>query len=103
VQQTWLEPWGSLKETERPLFEIELRKELRPDHILFDVATSAFGKSDANDDVLFKLLNSKSGYALVHLTWLGRQEKSGDWPFTQLFATWDDFVTQRMQEDHFNY
>lgn len=59
------------------------------------------GKSAANDDVLFQLFDVEHEYAQVHLTWTGKREGQRNWPYTQLYKTWDDFLTQRMTDDNF--
>ncbi|UOQ78732.1 hypothetical protein MUN84_09460 [Hymenobacter sp. 5516J-16] len=83
--------------------EAELRRELVPCHSLHAVAAVAVGRSAASDDVLFRLLNAEHEYALVHLTWAGRPERSEKWPYTELYKTWHDFLTQRMQQDQLEY
>ena len=97
----WLEPWRGLAEANRRPFETELQRELSPAHPLFDIGAEAIGKSEANDDVLFQLQNGE--FALVHLTWTGHIEATGQWPYYELYQSWNDFVTQRMQHDNFGY
>ena len=97
MELEWLEPWRKLEDSEWAFLESEFYKELRRDHVLFGIKVMAVGKSDASDDLLLRLYE----YALVHLTWLGRQEISDAWPYTQLHRTWHDFLTGRMQDDNF--
>ncbi|MBD2714172.1 hypothetical protein KBK19_03890 [Microvirga sp. STR05] len=98
----WLEPWRELAEADQSKFEDELETELGPAHPLFGIKVKAVGSSIASDDVLFQLQGTKSSYALVHLTWAQRRA-SGTYPSHEFYNTWEDFVTQRMQDDNFGY
>lgn len=98
--QRWLEPWFELPPPDGPAFEAELRKEIGAGHLLEGVRTLAVGKSAANDDVLFQLFDTEYEYALVHLTWNGKREGQNNWPYTQLYKTWDDFLIERMTGDN---
>jgi hypothetical protein len=101
--QTWLEPWFELSLADRAAFEAELCKEIGVGHLLEGIRTLAVGKSASNDDVLFQLFEVEHEYAVVHLTWTGKREGYKDWPFTQLYKTWYDFLVQRMAGDNVGY
>jgi hypothetical protein len=74
--------------------EAELRRELKPGHPLYGLPVAAIGRHQAQDDVLFELLDGSGRFAAVHLTWAGEKEKP-PWPGTALFhsfAEWAESV-----------
>ena len=62
----------------------ELDIELNKNHNLYKKVKSALAKCDAKDDVLF-LLNDDS-YAIIHLTWSGKKESTGVFPYFKEFS-----------------
>lgn len=98
-------PWEALTIEQKIGFEDELRKELGatqtslfrfmtnpPKHFLLDAEVSAFCRDQRNDDVLFaiKKADFDQHFALIHLTWTGKQEKDG-YPHTAYFTDYDEF------------
>ena len=74
----WSEPWWSLKESKRSKIGIqkELNLEIGPKHPLWELKPIAFGKTDANDDVLVFLSDGR--FACVHLVWHGKIDQYPD-------------------------
>ncbi len=90
----WLEPWFfSLS-----ALEDELKREVIPGHVLFQVKALAVGRRRDTDDVLFLLPQHNPPLAVVHLTW--HRERKADWPFTTFYTSLDDFIDRRMKPDH---
>ena len=56
----WFEP------SSKRVLEVQLAKELIPEHPLFGLSLKAVGKNERNDDVLF---SDSKDYYLIHLTW----------------------------------
>lgn len=73
------DPWEDLRNADEDhvaqalALESELRVELASGHDLYGRAIAIIGRSCASDDVLVKV---GEGWALVHLTWSGRPERS---------------------------
>ena len=91
----WLDPWRAAGERAATL-DHELRREICPSHPLFGVRATAVGLSRVCDDVLFALAGGR--FALVHLTY--RAETTPEWPHTVFYATWGDWLRDRMAVDH---
>jgi len=77
---TFLEPWECIDLNYGNSCENELYKELSPGHILFALKAKAIARRDDCDDVLFEIIDNSKRYAMVHLTWSGREESNGKWP-----------------------
>jgi hypothetical protein len=107
------EPWEALTIGQKTGFEDELRKELGatqtslfrfmanpPSHFLFDAEISAFCRNQRNDDVLFaiKKVDFDQHFALIHLTWTGKQEKDG-YPHAAYYTDYDEFKHTVMYPD----
>lgn len=94
----WLIPWQPVdREDERNGLLAELQCEVDSTHPLKGVASTAVARRQDNDDVLFSLADGR--YAVVHLTWIGKQERSPI-PWTDLYATAEAFRQSRMTPDH---
>lgn len=94
----WLIPWHPIDhEDERIGLFAELQVEVDPTHPLKGLAATAVARRQDNDDVLFSLADGR--FAVVHLTWIGKQERS-PFPWTDLYATAEAFVQSRMTFDH---
>lgn len=113
------EPWESISIERKLELEKELCKELGMDkehksflsflipkkdfkHILLNCEFSALCKDGRSDDILFAIHNvqtdSPKEYAVVSLTYKGKQELNG-WPITKLYTNFDDFKYNRMYRD----
>jgi hypothetical protein len=93
-----LEPWKPVEEQRRRGLEKELKRELPRDHALAGKSVRAVAYRMDCDDVLFEVLGG--GYAVVHLTWTGRRERSSECPLTQLFSSLQDWLERGMAPDH---
>lgn len=78
-----LEPWFAT--TDLRLVE-ELRRELRPGHVLEGIEVSAIGQRKDRDDILYALQDGSNRVAVVHLTYSKSSETSPSYPTTRLFA-----------------
>ena len=101
-----IKPWHSLAD-ESPAYArgliAELKRELAPTHPLFNQTVAAIARRYDCDDVLFYWGESPGRYAVVHLTWTGKQERWPSWPETNLYDSFDAFVDQRMKVDADEY
>ena len=98
----WLSPWEPILESEPMalVFLEELKKEISPQHILFNKQVEAIARRRDNDDVLFKLFGNPTQYAVVHLTWSNQQEADESFPFTTIFPDFETWVIDCMEKDH---
>jgi hypothetical protein len=87
----WPAPFSPLDDPEQKAgLEDELRREVKPGHLLFGVPVRALGRRGDQDDVLFELLDGTGRVAEVHLSWAGEAERP-PCPFTEIhsdFAAW---------------
>ncbi|PZR26421.1 MAG: hypothetical protein DI535_14215 [Citrobacter freundii] len=75
-------------------FEEELKREVSFFHPLRFKQVSAIGLRRDRDDVLFKLLDGSSRYAVVHLTY--KKERSRKFPATKFYKDWKAFYDQEL-------
>ena len=73
-------------------------------HPLFRVSARSIARRHDTDDVLFVLENYKYPIARVHLTWVAPEfgiapEFNKEWPSTDLFENWGDWVERGMYPD----
>ena len=81
----------------------ELEREVGPGHPLFRKEAKALALATDRDDVLFEIFDgSQRKYAVVHLTWSGKMERSARWPDTQFFDSLAQWL-QWMKADHEGY
>ncbi|GAB3806681.1 hypothetical protein GCM10028819_42510 [Spirosoma humi] len=99
MNQTWLEPWGAVSESQKAVLENQLQAEMTFRHPLFGEQLDPIGMSFASDDVLF----GREGDTLVvvHLTWSGPGDD--EYPLTEFFDTWSEFTSQKMALDNLGY
>jgi hypothetical protein len=95
----WLTPWQPVSTLG---LVAELQKEVAPDHPLYQFEAVAIGQRCDCDDVLFFLPHRTPRFAVVHLTWSGKAERTG-WPTTTFYESFDDWVVRCMQADHRAY
>lgn len=96
----WLEPWEEIPdEASRRSLERELRREVAPSHPVYACVAEALAHRTDCDDVLFSLDHGRE-LAVVHLTYASAVPEPPPWPATTLFATADEFVSQRLMPDH---
>lgn len=70
-------PWWPLPDNLAEAYTEELRKEIGPEHFLFQSLSElkVIAKCDANDDVLVAKIADASSFYLVHLTWSGKHDQ----------------------------
>ena len=96
------EPWELLDDLDLPSptkLDTELSRTLAPGHVLEGNTFCAVARRFDRDDVLFHITSPEELYAVVHLTWATSRETDPAWPRTEIFATLDDFVNNRMKPD----
>ncbi|MCX4986040.1 hypothetical protein [Streptomyces sp. NBC_00572] len=84
-------PWWVLDDGMHD-FEIELHRELPLGHPLHGVKASAVARCGGCDDVLFSVADRSFLWAVVHLTWTGREERA-PWPMTTPLASLAELLT----------
>lgn len=89
----WWVPGGGMHD-----FELELRRELHPGHPLHGAEVTAAARCEGCDDVLFRVTNRSFSWAVVHLTWTGREERA-PWPMTTPLATLAELLTEWADHD----
>jgi len=77
----------------RTRFEDEYATEIGKCHSLYGVPVRAIARRIDRDDVLFQLLRHLCDYAVVHLTWSGREEPDPHLPRFELFL--DDELMEK--------
>ena len=80
-----VQPWEPIDPAMATKFEDEYATEIGKGHPLYGVPVRAVGRRIDRDDVLFQLLRHLCDYAVVHLTWSGREESDPAWPGFELF------------------
>lgn len=95
---SYRDPWWDVLEMDNmELFLIaELKKEVGPNHPLFQQEVEVLAKRQDNDDVLFELEDGM--LALVHLTHSGKQEDD-PFPITSFYHDKREFWEQVMKEE----
>ncbi len=88
----WPYPFAAIEYADdKPAFETELRREVKPGHPLFGLPVAAMGRRYDQDDVLFEVKDGSGRVAEVHLTWAGERE-TPPWPGTALFGSIAEWV-----------
>jgi hypothetical protein len=95
-------PWHIIEDSQLQSFVAELKRELSPEHPLFGQPIAAVTHRCDCDDVLFRFGHSLDRYAVVHLTFAGK-EILPQWPKTQIFESLDQFFNERMKQDSLDY
>jgi hypothetical protein len=93
----YLVPWQAANDA--TLLD-ELRRELAPNHILWNVPLAAKACRQDRDDVLYEFLDGSGRLAAVHLTY--RKEVSATWPMTTLYENCEEWQAA-MLTDHAEY
>ncbi len=81
--QEYKAPWHPIHSSGKSLKD-ELKKELCSKHVLFDIDVIPLAQRRDCDEVLLELIGSDHKYAIVHLTWLMREEENPSFPQTEL-------------------
>jgi hypothetical protein len=93
-----LEPWHSVSPERRAQLDAEVARELPPGHVLAGRRLVAAAAHSDRDDVVFEVPGL--GYAVVHLTWSGRREKSSESPRAAVFRSIEEWRDRVMLCDH---
>lgn len=88
-EMEWIDPWSAIEDGGISLV-VELKRELSPQHVLFGRDAVAIARRSDCDDVLFKM--EDGSFAVVHLTWSGKQDQYPNFPWTTIHKTMEDFV-----------
>ena len=91
-------PWVALDDGGEG-FVNELEREVSAKHVLHGKPLEAIGRREDRDDVLF---HYDEGFAVVHLTYAGR-ETDPQFPWTNLYVSWSQFVNDRLEADVKDY
>jgi hypothetical protein len=75
----------------------ELINEMPVGHYLYNKNVESIARRQDRDDVLFKIMEGETKYAVVHLTY--NKETNPQWPHTTLYNDWDDLYTSRILKD----
>jgi hypothetical protein len=95
----WLVPWCPVEAlVEQSGLLKQLQRELPTGHILKGEHVTAIGRREDCDDVLFALEDGR--VAVVHLTWSDKTGPDTDFPWTRMFASFDEFSTDEMTPEH---
>jgi len=98
-----LTPWEPIDPADSAKFEDEYAVEIGKAHPLYGVPVKAIARRVDRDDVLFELLRHLCDYAVVHLTWSGKEESGPAWPACQIYADADDLMEQCIGPAHQEY
>lgn len=93
-------PWKRVSVKEKTRLEAELTAERSLLHSLATVDCLAVARRTDSNDVLFELDPHLCECAVVRLTGSGRVEMQPGVPAFEIFATFDDWVQERMIPDH---
>lgn len=86
-------PWVLIEsDLEKKRLKEELEKEINSNHVLYGKENIPIARREENDDVIFKI--SDDSFALVHLTWLGKQEIDERFPFTEIFSSLKELISE---------
>lgn len=100
IERSFIRPWKAIDNGTAA--EMELAKELHPDHPLYGVEVKAIALRTDQDDFLFQIEDSEY-YAVIHLTWRGRQEISPQWPGTSYYKGWKQVYECVIVPDNIEY
>ena len=93
-------PWERVSVKEKARLEAELAAERSLLHNLATVDCLAVARRIDLDEVLFELDPHLCECAVIRLTWSGRVEMQPGIPVFEIFATFDDWVRERMLPDY---
>lgn len=79
----------------------ELQREMCPGNVLHGLRANAVAVRNDHGDVLFEVEGGAMPLAVVHLTW--QTESDPQWPTTELFESWDQWVRDAVNPAHEEY
>jgi len=75
-------PWKKVEsDIEKQQIILELNKEINSTHVLNGKTVTPIAKRIDTDNIIFLISNGL--FALVHLTWSGKQETDNNFPYTE--------------------
>src|SRR5436190_17006793 len=89
------EPWSRVLNN-RSTLDQELQREIAWGHPLYKNGIRAIAQRGDCDVVLYEVPAGDFQYAVVHLTWSGKQEPDPG-PAYATFATWDAWMSDAMK------
>ena len=92
-------PWRKVDPKNAEKLELELVREVGPQHVLFGKKARAIAVWQDCDDVLFTLESVPPSFAVVHLTWIMKTEVDARFPSAELYPTLDDWSRRCMVPD----
>lgn len=92
----FLKPWHPVDVD----LNVQLRKEIHKDHILYGKPVKTVARRQDNDDVLFEVSNADFKFALVHLTWAQKSLDNPKYPRTETYKNWQEVYSKRIIIDH---
>ena len=95
-----LTPWEPTDPESSDRFEDEYAAEIGKGHPLNGVPVKAIARRMDQDDILFRLLRHLCEYAVVHLTWSGREEVDPRWPAFEIYADAPDLMERCIRPTH---
>lgn len=93
-----LPPWTVLGVDRAQALELELTRELSPNHALEGRKVTALAARNDCDEVLFEIEDGAAKLALVHMTW--SKEVNSKWPRTILFDNWEEWAQNVKLPNH---
>ncbi|SDH01268.1 hypothetical protein SAMN05216338_1004283 [Bradyrhizobium sp. Rc2d] len=97
MEEVWTAPWYAVIDKHVcKAWEDELRKEIGPEHPLWNCGLRLIARRDDRDDAIFLVGDGR--VAEVHLTWSGKPERS-PWPRTAIFANMGQWRAARSASD----
>src|SRR6266576_668394 len=93
-------PWIGVTPKERQQLEAELAQEVCLLHSLAALDREVVARRTDTDDILVAINPHLCECAQVHLTWSGKTEMNPEVPSMELQATFQDWVQERMLQDH---
>lgn len=97
----WLPPWAGVGDVADSL-ETEVGKELSERHTLRGATVRAIGKRTDCDDVLYAM-QGDNRLAVVHLTWSGLTEPDDNYPASDMYHDWQDWVDRCLLPEYRRY
>ena len=86
----WKAPWRAVYEKESRGIWGELNREIGKGHSLFGHGYDVIGRRDDNDDVLLYVDRAVEPWAVVHVTFSGKEEGDARFPWTQYYGNVDE-------------
>ena len=98
-----LTPWEPIDSADCERFADEYAVEIGKGHPLYGVPVRAVARRADCDDVLFRLLRHLCEYAVVRLTWSGREEPDPQRPGCKIYADEADLMEVCIRPVHQGY